>query len=45
MDDICHLDIIHMSFTGMYFVRTSSAALLMVRVDLNYLSTVTGTDY
>ena len=29
----------------MHVVRTSSAALLMVSVDLNYLSTLTGTGY
>ena len=44
-DDICHLHIIRMSFAGVYIIHTSSAALLMVSVDLNYLSTVTGSGY
>ena len=35
VDDICHPNVI----------CTSSAALLIVSVDLNYLSTVTGTGY
>ena len=34
--------IICMSSAGTYVIRTSSAELLMVSVDLNYLSTVTG---
>ena len=33
------------SSAGTYVIRTSSAELLMVSVDLNYLSTVTGTGY
>ena len=37
--------IIHMWSAGTYVIRTSSAEFLMVRVDLNYLSTVTGTGY
>ena len=37
--------IICMSCTGGYIIRMSSAALLMVTVDLNYLSTLTGTGY
>ena len=37
--------VIRMSSAGMYVIRTSSAALLMVSIDLNYLSTVTGTGY
>ena len=45
VDDICHPDVICTSSAGMYVVHTSSAALLMVSVDLNYLSTVTGTGY
>ena len=44
-DDICHPHIVRTSSAGMYVIRTSSAALLMVSVDLNYLSTVTGTGY
>ena len=34
-----------MSSAGTYVIRTSSAELLMVSVDLNYLSTVTETGY
>ena len=34
-----------MSSTGRYVIHTLSAALLMVSIDLNYLSTVTGTCY
>ena len=55
MDDICHLDIVHtlsaggyvicMSSAGGYIIRMLSAALLMVTMDLNYLSTLTGTGY
>ena len=54
-DDICHLDvirtlstggyIIHVLSAGGYIIRMSSAALLMVTMDLNYLSTLTGTGY
>ena len=54
-DDICHphivctssagVYVIWMSSAGTYVIHTLSAALLMVRVDLNYLSTVTGTGY
>ena len=39
------MHVIRMSSAGMYVIRTLSAALLMVSVDLNYLSTVTGTGY
>ena len=54
-DDICHLDVMRTSSVGGYIIcmlsaggyviHMSSAALLMVTVDLNYLSTVTGTGY
>ena len=54
-DDICHSHIvcissaggyvIRMSSAGGYIIRMSSAALLMVTVDLNYLSTLTGTGF
>ena len=54
-DDICCPDIVCMSSAchpqpctssaGVYVICMSSAALLMVSVDLNYLSTVTGTGY
>ena len=55
-DDICHPECYperhpqastssRMSSTGMYVIRMSSAELLMVNVDLNYLSTVIGTGY
>ena len=37
--------VIHMSSAGTYVIHMSSAELLMVRVDLNYLSTVTETGY
>ena len=37
--------VIHMSSAGTYVICTSSAEFLMVSVDLNFLSTVTGTDY
>ena len=37
--------IICMSSTGGYIICMSSATLLMVTVDLNYLSTLTGTGY
>ena len=40
-----HVHIICMSSTHAHVIRTSSAALLMVSVDLNYLSTLTGTGY
>ena len=33
------------SSAGVHVIRMSSAALLMVSIDLNYLSTVTGTGY
>ena len=39
------MHVIRMLSAGMYVIRTSSAALLMVSVDLNYLSAVTGTGY
>ena len=45
MDDICCPHIVRTSSAGMYVIHMSSAALLMVSVDLNYLSTVTGTGY
>ena len=35
--------VIRMLSAGTYVIRTSSAELLMVSMDLNYLSTVTGT--
>ena len=51
----CHLHIIctsstgvyivHMLSAGTYVIHTSSAELLMVSVDLNYLSTLTGSGY
>ena len=54
MSSTCHLQV-GMSSAGMYVIRTlsagtyvihtSSAELLMVSMDLNYLSTVTGTGY
>ena len=37
--------VIHTSSAGIYVICTSSAELLMVSMDLNYLSTVTGTGY
>ena len=37
--------VIRMSSAGTYVICTSSAELLMVSMDLNYLSTVTGTGY
>ena len=40
-----HVHIICMSSTHAHVIRTSSAALLMVSVDLNYLSTLTGSGY
>ena len=40
-----HPHIVCTSSAGGYVIHTSSAALLMVGVDLNYLSTVTGTGY
>ena len=39
------MHVIRMLSAGMYVIRTSSAALLMVSIDLNYLSTMTGTGY
>ena len=40
-----HVHIIHMHTCHPHVIRMSSAALLMVSVDLNYLSTLTGTGY
>ena len=52
-----HADVVHMQTSSTHVIRTctssthahviptSSAALLMVSVDLNYLSTLTGTGY
>ena len=37
--------VIHTSSAGTYVICTSSTELLMVSMDLNYLSTVTGTGY
>ena len=54
-DDICRPDIVRtlsaggyvicMSSAGGYVIHMSSAALLMVTMDLNYLSTLKGAGY
>ena len=44
-DDIHHPRVVRMSSTGEYVIHTSSAALLMVTIVLNYLCTVTGIGY
>ena len=49
MDVICmssaHRLQVCTSSAGVYVICMSSAALLMVSIDLNYLSTLTGTGY
>ena len=45
VDNIHHLYVIRMSSAGWYIIHTSSAALLMVTIVLNYLSTMTGIGY